>query len=305
MLIRSQQLLRTFYLSAVYLSAAYMSAGSLLLTSTVLGQDASLPLSGGESHRSRFEQFEVHPERAPLSFEEGTSRTTLRMALAAPQSVTVPPPPATGPVQVPDRDASPSDAQGSNGQDQAEQSESAKQATKPTESSNGNNQSTTRTPAGRNDNALTPLQNRELSIRVQVVDLSVGDLGTGVVPESAADKRGQQTAYGRLAAYKCVHWQPSNICHFPLRYEETMLERHGHVRFGCWQPLVSGVRFFATIPLLPYLNTLRPAHEPVYALGNYRPGTCAPLLRDSLPYDKHAAVVETMAAASFFWAMPL
>ena len=285
MSIRSQRLMRTFYLSAAYLSAAYLSGGTLSLTPTVRGQDNSLR-SVGETHRSRFEQFEVHPERVPLSFEDATPRTTLGIALAAPQSETVPPPPAVGPVQVPGRDASPSDA-------------------KPTDGNSNNNQSQTRAPAAGNDNALTPLQNRELSIRVQVVDLSVGDLGTGVVPESAAEKRGHQSTYGRLAAYKGVHWHPSSICHFPLRYEETMLERHGHVRFGCWQPLVSGVRFFATIPLLPYLNTLRPAHQPVYALGNYRPGSCAPLLRDSLPYDKHAAVVETLAAASFFWAMPL
>ena len=84
-----------------------------------------------------------------------------------------------------------------------------------------------------------------------------------------------------------------------------LFERHGHVRAGCLQPLVSGVRFFTTIPMLPYLNTLQPCYEPVYALGNYRPGSCAPLLRETIPYDRNAVVVEALAGAGFFWAMPL
>lgn len=156
-----------------------------------------------------------------------------------------------------------------------------------------------------NPNALTPLQNRELSIPVQIVDLSLSGIGTGTLPESAADKRDKLPFPGRGAAFKCVYWQPSNICHYPLRFEEPMLERHGHVRFGCWQPLASGVKFFGTLPMLPYLYTLQPTHQPVYALGNYRPGSCAPLLRETIPYDREAAVVEALSLAGFFWAVPL
>lgn len=155
------------------------------------------------------------------------------------------------------------------------------------------------------DSALTPLQNRELNIRVQVVDLSVHGLGTGKIPDAASADRVVEASYGRLASQKQVYWHPSSICHYPLRFEEAMLERHGHVRFGCLQPLASGARFFATIPMIPYLQTLQPRCEPVYALGNYRPGSCAPLLRDTIPYDSHAAVVESMALAGFFWAAPL
>lgn len=155
------------------------------------------------------------------------------------------------------------------------------------------------------ENSLMPLQNRGLNNRVQIVDLSVSGLGTGQVPQGAAEQLAVEAAYGRAAAFKCVYWQPSSICHYPLRFEEVMLERHGHVRFGLLQPLASGARFFGTIPMIPYLNTLQPRSEPVYALGNYRPGSCAPMVRDSIPYDAHAAVVEAMAVAGFFWAAPL
>lgn len=155
------------------------------------------------------------------------------------------------------------------------------------------------------ENSLMPLQNRGLNNRVQLVDLSVSGLGTGQIPEGASEQLKVEAAYGRSAAFKCVHWHPSSICHYPLRFEEAMLERHGHVRFGLLQPFASGARFFATIPMIPYLNTLNPRREPVYALGNYRPGSNAPLVRDAIPYDARAAVVEAMAVAGFFWAAPL
>lgn len=157
----------------------------------------------------------------------------------------------------------------------------------------------------KSENSLTPIQSRELTTKVHVVDMSVAGLGTGTIPAAAFDKRQTEVFDGRLAAQKCVYWAPSDICHYPLRFEEAMLERHGHVRLGYLQPIVSGVRFFTTIPMIPYLNTLQPRHQPVYALGNYRPGSCAPMLRDTIPYDKHAAVVEAMAVAGFFWATPL
>ncbi|MCA9180876.1 MAG: hypothetical protein KDA51_05465, partial [Planctomycetales bacterium] len=119
----------------------------------------------------------------------------------------------------------------------------------------------------KSENSLTPIQNRELTTNVHVVDMSVTGLGTGTIPAAAFDKRLAEATHERFAAQKCVYWHPSSICHFPLRYEEAMLERHGHVRLGRLQPLVSGVRFFTTIPMLPYLNTLQPYYQPVYALG--------------------------------------
>jgi hypothetical protein len=109
--------------------------------------------------------------------------------------------------------------------------------------------------------------------------------------------------------YTQAQWRASQINHFPLYFEDAMLERHGHTRcclgFECTQSLVSGVKFFGTIPLLPYLKTLRPRHDCVYALGHSRPGSAAPCLRDNIPYDCRAAIVESASAAAFFWAMPL
>ena len=161
----------------------------------------------------------------------------------------------------------------------------------------------------RSKSPLAPVQTRQLSNKITAVTTSEDGIGTGQVPEtdraSTSGLVGLPTGFERGAPFTCVHWQASLVCHRPLYFEDAMLERHGHRRYGCLQPLASGAKFFTTIPLLPYLQTLRAPRSCVYDLGYYRPGSCAPLLHDTLPYDKHAAVAETLATAGFFWATPM
>jgi hypothetical protein len=159
------------------------------------------------------------------------------------------------------------------------------------------------------EKSLAPLQIGDLSMDVTPVDISMKGIGTGVLPTPAWSVSDQPIllpdGYARGATAKSKTWQASWIEHYPLRYEDAMLERHGHVRFGCLQPLASGVKFISTIPLTPYLCTLKPRRQPIYALGNWRAGSRAPLLKDHLPWDRKAAVVEALTVAGFFWAAPL
>lgn len=163
------------------------------------------------------------------------------------------------------------------------------------------------------NDSITPVQNRAMTIRVQAVSISNDKIGTGLIPQSTPARNTQLTALptgaSRGMSYSHVCWRASNIQHFPLYFEDAMLERHGHTRccagYECTQSLVSGAKFFGTIPLLPYLCTLRPKHDCVYALGHTRPGSAAPCLRDNIPYDAKAAIVESASAAAFFWGMPL
>lgn len=83
-----------------------------------------------------------------------------------------------------------------------------------------------------------------------------------------------------------------------------MLERHGHERFPCLQPLISGGRFFATIPMLPYLAAVRDPWDCDYHLGYYRPGSCAPALWQRPPYDRRAAVIQAGATAGVMVGFP-
>ena len=77
-----------------------------------------------------------------------------------------------------------------------------------------------------------------------------------------------------------------------------MLERHGHERFPKLTPLLSGARFFATVPALPYLMAINPACDYDYHLGYYRPGTRAPALLQRPPYERRAAIIQGAATAT-------
>lgn len=165
-------------------------------------------------------------------------------------------------------------------------------------------------PPLQSDNSLAPLQRRELSSDVRAINTSSDDIGTSILPTPAAlaswgDQVPLPDGVARGATFQCVHWRPSLICHHPLYFQDVMLERHGHDRFGYLQPFASGAKFFGTIFMAPYLKTLQHPGECQYALGYHRAGTCAPVLKSHIPWDKRAAAVETLSLAGFFWAAPL
>jgi len=158
-----------------------------------------------------------------------------------------------------------------------------------------------------------PRKDTDLEIEVEPVNIStetVGKSQKGRLPRDVAAERARpsstlQDGQARGFSVQQVNWAPANITHMPLYFEDAMLERHGHVRWGCAQPIVSGARFLTTLPLLPYLKTMQPPCEPRYTLGHFRAGSCAPALKDHLPWDRRAAVVETASLGAFFWAVPL
>ncbi len=157
---------------------------------------------------------------------------------------------------------------------------------------------------------ITPVQSAGLKLNVVRVNISTNTIGTGVLPDDTAANRappsmGLLDGQSRGIVAQQVNWRPANVCYFPLYFEDAMLERHGHVRWGHAQPIVSGVKFLSTLPLLPYLKTMHPPCEPRYALGHFRPGSCAPALKDHLPWDSQAATVEAISLGAFFWAAPL
>ena len=83
-------------------------------------------------------------------------------------------------------------------------------------------------------------------------------------------------------------WTAPVFCHQPTYFEDTMLEQHGHERVPALQPILSGVRFYSTAAFLPYLSYLNPPLKYSYHGDHYRPGSCAPALRQRPPYDKGA-----------------
>ncbi|QDV82849.1 hypothetical protein [Planctomycetes bacterium TBK1r] len=108
------------------------------------------------------------------------------------------------------------------------------------------------------------------------------------LPESGIDR-------GLPWQWTARHWAAPNTFSHPLYFEDRMLERHGHQRYPCLQPFVSGGRFLAQAVSLPYLTAIAPPSECQYSLGYYRAGSCVPALKQRPPYQRKAVVSQATA----------
>jgi hypothetical protein len=99
-------------------------------------------------------------------------------------------------------------------------------------------------------------------------------------------------------------WKASALCHKPLYFQEEQLERYGHTTGPIFQPVVSGAHFFANIALLPYNMGIHPMSECQYALGYYRPGSCAPWMIPPFPLSARGALAETGVILGGFYLIP-
>lgn len=99
-------------------------------------------------------------------------------------------------------------------------------------------------------------------------------------------------------------WKASSLCYKPLYFEDVQLERYGHYCHPLLQPALSRVRFWLTIPCLPYLVGVDPPNQCVYDLGYYRPGNCAPSMLEPIPISLRGALLQTGAVVGLAAALP-
>lgn len=111
-------------------------------------------------------------------------------------------------------------------------------------------------------------------------------------------------APGRFWNQTTYLWKASAMCHKPLYFEEEQLERYGHSCRPCFQPFVSGAHFFCTLPVLPYCMGVEPPMECIYALGHYRPGSCAPYMINPVPLSCRGALFQAGAVTGAAAAIP-
>ena len=134
------------------------------------------------------------------------------------------------------------------------------------------------------------------------------ELGDGRVPEDSTDDLEEQskiiTGVPRYWALTDLHWEASKLAHDPLYFEDATLERYGHTHRPLVQPFISGAKFFGTLPLLPYKIALDRRRGCIYTLGYYRPGSCAPRLRDRLPIRIGPSIVEGATIAGLILLIP-
>jgi hypothetical protein len=140
---------------------------------------------------------------------------------------------------------------------------------------------------------------------VDKVNLSIGIKGTEGkdYPFECSIDDGSQFK-GRCWDQTTYMWKASAMCHKPLYFEDEQLERYGHSFSPCFQPFISGAHFFCTLPVLPYCMGVEPPCECIYALGHYRPGSCAPYMWNPIPLSPRGALIEAGVVTGAAAALP-
>ncbi len=139
------------------------------------------------------------------------------------------------------------------------------------------------------------LETIDLNIRVE------GSMGEDYPFECPLESGQQEPRQWPQITYT---WKAAGLCHKPLYFEQVQLERYGHSWGPYAQPIMSGVHFFGTLPILPYKMGLKTPNECVYTLGYYRPGNCAPYLVGGVPFTWRAAAFEAGVATGMSFIFP-
>ena len=130
------------------------------------------------------------------------------------------------------------------------------------------------------------------------------DLAADKADENLAQPWGPRGVCARdmheLIICACTPW---TIGYRPLYFEDIPLERYGRTA-GIVQPGVSAVRFFCTLPLLPYKMTVRPPRSCQWSNGFSRLGDQPPPGYGAMFLRLDAAAVEAAVMAGLFLALP-
>ncbi|WP_425618514.1 hypothetical protein NA78x_002221 [Anatilimnocola sp. NA78] len=149
----------------------------------------------------------------------------------------------------------------------------------------------------------------EVVARVPLNDLSEDDLcfisGWWKLPAECAIASNQQIDnYSRGWMPSTINWHASALCHKPLYFEQVQHERYGHTAGPFKQPWIDGAHFFGSALLLPYQMALDPPWECEYALGYYRPGSCAPMHIPPFPFSPRAAMAQAGFVVGGIYVIP-
>jgi hypothetical protein len=151
------------------------------------------------------------------------------------------------------------------------------------------------------EQGLEDLQQKTIS--TLSLDIAVaGTEGSDFPFECTLEDSGWHT--GRCWEETTYMWKASALCHKPLFFEDEQLERYGHSWSPCCQPLVSACHFFTRLPILPYCMGVEPPNECIYALGHYRPGSCAPYMCNPVPLSFRGAMFQAGASVGTAAVLP-
>lgn len=122
------------------------------------------------------------------------------------------------------------------------------------------------------------------------VSLQFGEKARGIeTPDDLSEHVFQYTDLSRRADLDAVQqpdfefwWVPAESSYWPLYFDDVPLERYGQTRSRLLQPGLSGVHFFGSIVVLPCKMLIDHPCRQISQLGYYRPGSCAPPVREGL-----------------------
>jgi len=144
---------------------------------------------------------------------------------------------------------------------------------------------------------LPPCETNQMGLKsIRGVSHDIRPKSDDALPEECAIV--SDPYYGRSFSQSCFVWKASALSTKAAYFEDAQLERHGHTKVcPALQPVVSGAKFFATVPMLPYKMGVHPPNECVYTLGHYRTGSCAPYMREPFPISPRGALFQAGAVA--------
>lgn len=117
-------------------------------------------------------------------------------------------------------------------------------------------------------------------------------------------KKGDLTGPTSQRATLSYHWVAARTWHQPLYFDNIPLERYGQSNHPRLQPLMSGIRFFGTLPVIPYKIGIDRTQDRISTLGLHRPGSPTPGTRQRLPWEWDAAAFESGAWIGLILLLP-
>lgn len=114
---------------------------------------------------------------------------------------------------------------------------------------------------------------------------------------------GSTAASMSLRASHLVTSPSAAVPYQPLYFEQVNVERYGRY-YGPCHPAASAVRFFATIPALPYAMTVHRPHRTYLWDWPYEAGWAAPAVRERPPFQPTAAAVQSATITGLVFLLP-
>ncbi len=95
----------------------------------------------------------------------------------------------------------------------------------------------------------------------------------------------------------------SSFSYQPLYFEQANVERYGRsrCRLSC---VASAMRFYATIPTLPYAMTVHHPNQNYFWHWPYKAGWYAPAVRERPPLNSKGSLVQSAAITGLFFLVP-